>query len=361
MKPENRKNVDFGDNDKQNSFKFNKKHKHYYRKKEKNKTSEQAIAGDFYEQADEADSITNMSATEKTQKKEVCSENLEEYEVVGVRFKQNGKIYYFDPAGLKIKKDFCVIVDTARGMEFGTVIIPNRTVSAKEIVLPLRKVLREATEEDKKHRRMNEDRETEAYNLCLSKIEEHRLEMKLVDVEYTFDNTKLIFYFTAEGRVDFRDLVKDLAAVFKTRIELRQIGIRDEAKLLGGLGACGRPFCCASFLPDFVQVSIKMAKEQNLSLNSSKISGACGRLMCCLRYEHDIYAEEIAKTPKVDTVVETPDGEGIIVETTPLVGKCKVCLNKNPSSVRTYDRDDLVVKELPSKNKRKEEEEHLDS
>ena len=168
--------------------------------------------------------------------------------------------------------------------------------------------------------------------------------MKLVDVEYTFDNSKLLFYFTAEGRVDFRELVKDLASVFRTRIELRQIGIRDEAKLMGGLGVCGRPFCCASFLPDFVQVSIKMAKEQNLSLNSAKISGACGRLMCCLRYEYDTYSEEIAKTPKVDSVVDTPDGEGVVVETSPLAGLCKVSLAKNPASIQLYHRDDLKVK-----------------
>ncbi len=267
-----------------------------------------------------------------------------EYEVVGVRFKQNGKVYYFDPNGLSLQKDVNVIVDTARGIEFGTVLIPNRTVPAKEVVLPLRKAVRVATPEDEKHRLANEEKETEAYNLCLSKIEERRLDMKLVDVEFTFDNSKLLFYFTAEGRVDFRDLVKDLASVFRTRIELRQIGIRDEAKLLGGLGVCGRPFCCASFLPDFVQVSIKMAKEQNLSLNAAKISGACGRLMCCLRYEYDTYCEEIALTPKVDSLVDTPDGEGVVVETSPLAGVCKVSLNKNPASLVLYHRDDLTVK-----------------
>ena len=266
------------------------------------------------------------------------------YEVIGVRFKQNGKVYYFDPAGMTFRRDDHVMVDTSRGIEYGFVSMGNRNVPAREVVLPLRKAIRAATDDDEQRYEANLEKETEAYNLCLSKIEEHRLDMKLVDVEYTFDNSKLLFYFTAEGRVDFRELVKDLASVFRTRIELRQIGIRDEAKLMGGLGVCGRPFCCASFLPDFVQVSIKMAKEQNLSLNSAKISGACGRLMCCLRYEYDTYAEEIAKTPKVDSIVDTPDGEGIVVETSPLAGLCKVSLTKNPSSIQLYNRNDLKVK-----------------
>lgn len=272
------------------------------------------------------------------------TESETSYEVIGVRFKQNGKVYYFDPSGMSFKRDDHVMVDTARGMEYGFVSMGNRNVPAREVVLPLRKAIRAATPEDEQRYEANLEKETEAYNLCLSKIEEHRLDMKLVDVEYTFDNSKLLFYFTAEGRVDFRELVKDLASVFRTRIELRQIGIRDEAKLMGGLGVCGRPFCCASFLPDFVQVSIKMAKEQNLSLNSAKISGACGRLMCCLRYEYDTYSEEIAKTPKVDSIVDTPEGEGIVVETSPLAGLCKVSLTKNPSSIQLYHRDDLKVK-----------------
>ena len=262
------------------------------------------------------------------------------YEVVGVRFKQNGKVYYFDPSGMSFRRDDHVIVDTSRGIEYGFVSMANRDVPACEVVLPLRKAIRAATPDDEQRYEANLEKETEAYNLCLSKIEEHRLDMKLVDVEYTFDNSKLLFYFTAEGRVDFRELVKDLASVFRTRIELRQIGIRDEAKLMGGLGVCGRPFCCASFLPE----SIKMAKEQNLSLNSAKISGACGRLMCCLRYEYDTYSEEIAKTPKVDSVVDTPDGEGVVVETSPLAGLCKVSLAKNPASIQLYHRDDLKVK-----------------
>ncbi len=274
------------------------------------------------------------------------------YEVIGVRFKQNGKVYYFDPVGMAFGRGAHVIVDTARGIEYGFVTMANRVVSSKDIVLPLRKVIRAATEEDEKRHEANLEKEVEAYNLCLSRIEAHRLEMKLVDVEYTFDNTKLLFYFTAEGRVDFRELVKDLASAFRTRIELRQIGIRDEAKLMGGLGVCGRPFCCASFLSDFVQVSIKMAKEQSLSLNSSKISGACGRLMCCLRYEYETYTEEIAKTPKVDTIVATPDGDGVVVEVSPLAGLCKVSLSKNPATVQLYHRDDLKIKGY-AKGKRK--------
>ena len=266
------------------------------------------------------------------------------YEVVGVRFRDNGKVYYFDPNGMTCSQNAHVIVETARGIEFGTVAMPNRQVSGTEIVLPLRKLVRYATEEDTTRHEDNLSKETEAYNLCLSLIESHRLEMKLVDVEYAFDNSKLLFYFTSESRVDFRELVKDLASAFRTRIELRQIGIRDEAKLMGGLGVCGRPFCCKSFLPDFVQVSIKMAKEQNLSLNAAKISGACGRLMCCLRYEYDTYVAESSITPKVDALVATPDGDGVVVESLPLKGLVKVVLDKDVNAVHVYHRDDLTVK-----------------
>lgn len=265
------------------------------------------------------------------------------YEVVGVRFREGGKMYYFEPNGIDCAENMHVIVETARGLEYATVVMPKRTVSGSEVVLPLRKLVRIATDNDERRHEDNRQKEIEAYNMCLSKIEEHRLDMKLVEVEYAFDNSKLLFYFTSEERVDFRDLVKDLASVFRTRIELRQIGIRDEAKLLGGLGTCGRPFCCNSFLPDFVQVSIKMAKEQNLSLNSAKISGACGRLMCCLRYEYDTYLAESAITPKVDAIVETPDGEGVVVESMPLKGIVKVALDKDPSTFRVYRRDDLNV------------------
>lgn len=212
--------------------------------------------------------------------------------VVGVRFKQAGKIYYFDPAGVELAPQDQVIVETARGIEHGTVMVGPKEVDDAEITQPLKRVLRKATAEDIKEVQDNREREKRAFNIGLEKIAAHKLEMKLVDVEYTFDRSKVIFYFTADGRVDFRELVKDLAGVFRTRIELRQIGVRDEAKMLGGLGPCGRPLCCSTFLGEFEPVSIKMAKEQNLSLNPSKISGICGRLMCCLKYESDCYRQQ---------------------------------------------------------------------
>ncbi|MBE6606753.1 MAG: hypothetical protein E7635_06930, partial [Ruminococcaceae bacterium] len=243
-------------------------------------------------------------------------------EIVGVRFKNGGKIYYFAPLGNTYLKNDNVIVETARGLEFGTVHTPNSVVKIKDVVMPLKNVIRLATEEDINHYEQNCEKVKDAVRICNERILVHNLDMKLVEVEYTFDNSKLLFYFTSEGRVDFRELVKDLAGIFKTRIELRQIGIREETKLLGGIGICGRPFCCKTFLNDFAQVSIKMAKEQGLSLNSAKISGACGRLMCCLKYEHETYDEEIRKTPKTDTPVITPDGPGIVCETQPLAGLC---------------------------------------
>jgi len=288
----------------------------------------------------------------------VAPENVE---VIGVRFKKTGKVYYFDPDGMKIEKDSHVIVETVRGIEFGYVSAGNRFVKSYEIVTPLKKVIRIATKEDEKHHEQNLEKEIEAFNVCLSKIEEHKLDMKLVEAEYNFDNSKLIFYFTADGRIDFRELVKDLAAIFRTRIELRQIGIRDEAKMMGGLGICGRPFCCHKILDDFVQVSIKMAKEQNLSLNSSKISGACGRLMCCLRYEYETYAEEIAKTPKVDAIVDTPDGEGTVVEVNPLAGICKVRLKKAAEQPpKAYHRDLLTIKGYAKKSSADQKEKSLE-
>ncbi len=278
-------------------------------------------------------------------------------EIIGVRFKQSGKIYYFDPNGIKAVRDDHVIVETARGIEYGTVAIENRMVDESETVAPLRKTIRIATAEDDAHYRENEIKEAEAFDICNDKIYDHKLDMKLVDVEYTFDNNKLLFYFTADGRIDFRELVKDLAAVFRTRIELRQIGIRDEAKMKGGIGVCGRPFCCCTFLGDFVQVSIKMAKEQNLSLNSAKISGACGRLMCCLRYESDVYEEEIKKTPPLDSVVSTPDGDGVVVEVNPLAGLVRVKSLKNPDvTPKVYLRDQLTVKSYANAKKNSGEE-----
>ncbi|MBE6611275.1 MAG: stage 0 sporulation protein [Ruminococcaceae bacterium] len=268
---------------------------------------------------------------------------LAKYEIVGIRFKAGGKIYYFDPAGEKFKKDDAVIVETARGLEFGFCDIQNRMVTEREVVLPLRPVVRRADRDDIARHEANVAKEKEALAVCAQKILDHKLEMKLIDVEYTFDNSKLLFYFTAEGRVDFRELVKDLAAVFRTRIELRQIGIRDETKLLGGIGICGRPFCCKTFLSDFVQVSIKMAKEQNLSLNSVKISGACGRLMCCLRYEYDTYQEEIRKTPKMDQIVSTEDGNGTVIEVQPLAGLVRVRFAGTDKPPKVFHRDDVKV------------------
>ncbi len=265
-------------------------------------------------------------------------------EVVGVRFRSSGKMYYFDPHGLSIKKGTAVIVETTRGPEFGDVCLGNSMVSATDTVTPLRPVLRIATIEDVARNESNRKKEQDALSICRQKILEHKLEMKLIDVQYAFDGSKLLFYFSAEGRVDFRELVKDLASVFRTRIELRQIGIRDEAKMLGGLGACGRSLCCSTFLPDFAQVSIKMAKDQNLSLNSTKISGVCGRLMCCLRYEEDVYVEEIRKTPANDMLVRTEDGVGVVVGSTPLAGTVRVVLKDSQDSTpKLYHRDSVTV------------------
>lgn len=264
--------------------------------------------------------------------------------VVGVRFKEAGKVYYFDPGDLYIEIDSNVIVETARGIEFGQVVIANREVPDEEIVAPLKKVLRIATEEDKKHAAENHRKESEAFNICLQKIKDHGLDMKLVDVEYTFDNNKVLFYFTAEGRVDFRELVKDLAAVFKTRIELRQIGVRDESKMMGGIGVCGRVLCCKSFLGEFQPVSIKMAKEQGLSLNPTKISGACGRLMCCLKYEQEVYEQLLGKVPKIGAIVETPEGQGVVMEINVLRELVKVKLDKgNETDLETYKLSQIKV------------------
>lgn len=233
--------------------------------------------------------------------------------VIGVRFKKAGKIYYFDPLEYTIEKDSAVIVETARGVEFGQCVVGVREISEKEIFSPLRPVIRVASPEDIKKHIGNRDKEKEAFTVCEKKILDHKLDMKLVDVEYTFDNSKVIFYFTADGRIDFRELVKDLATIFRTRIELRQIGVRDEAKMLGGIGICGRSLCCSTWLGDFNSVSIKMAKEQNLSLNPSKISGICGRLMCCLNYEQEAYEEIRQRMPRSGSYVKTDMGKGYVV------------------------------------------------
>lgn len=271
--------------------------------------------------------------------------------VVGVRFKKAGKVYYFDPDQFNIEAGANVIVETARGIEFGEVVIPMREVADEDIVSPLKKVMRMATEEDIKHASNNSDKEKEAFATCLQKIENHNLDMKLIDVEYTFDNNKILFYFTADGRVDFRELVKDLAAVFKTRIELRQIGVRDESKMMGGIGVCGRVLCCSSYLGEFQPVSIKMAKEQGLSLNPTKISGTCGRLMCCLKYEQDAYEQVIKRAPKPGAIVETPDGQGVVVETYLIKEVVKVKLDMgNETDLLAYKIDDIrVIKDVSSR------------
>ena len=263
--------------------------------------------------------------------------------VIGVRFKKAGKVYYFSPAEVWPRPGEYVIVETTRGVELGEVVTGAREVPDEALVLPLKPVLRKATQADLDQAERNTQREKDAFDLCVKKIALHKLEMKLVDVEYTFDDTKIIFYFTANGRVDFRDLVKDLASVFHMRIELRQIGVRDEAKMLGGLGACGRPICCDTFLADFQPVSIKMAKEQNISLNPTKISGQCGRLMCCLKYEQDYYEETLKKLPRVGKEIMTPDGVGYVTEISVLKEKVKVRIRTGDDDfeVREYGVDDV--------------------
>lgn len=265
-------------------------------------------------------------------------------EIIGVRFKNVGKIYYFDPSGMQLKNGQKVIVETARGVECGEVALENREVDPESLVSPLKSIIRVATDKDLAVCEANRKKEKEAFKICLNKIAKHKLEMKLIDVEYTFDNNKILFYFTADGRVDFRELVKDLASVFRTRIELRQIGVRDESKILGGLGVCGRPFCCSTFLGDFQPVSIKMAKEQSLSLNPSKISGTCGRLMCCLKYEQDVYEKLLRTSPKMGAFVKTPDGNGFVIDLNLLTGTYRVRLKDNPDAApRTFNVKDISV------------------
>ena len=284
----------------------------------------------------------------------------EKVEIVGVNFREAGKIYYFSPESFKLSLGDKVIVETSRGIELGTVKVGNKVVESKDIVSPLKPVTRPATAQDIEQYEKNRAAEDDAIAICQKKVEAHNLGMKLVGAEYTFDKSKLIFYFTCESRVDFRELVRDLASTFRTRIELRQIGIRDEAKMLGGLGVCGRKLCCANFLSDFVQVSIKMAKEQNFSLNSSKVSGACGRLMCCLRYEHEAYEEAIKQTPPNGSVVKTPEGEGVVVETKPLAKEIKVRLNdKDKEALKTFKCSEVKVLSRPGKHKEKDEGEDL--
>ncbi len=255
-------------------------------------------------------------------------------EIVGVRFKKLGKIYFFNPNGFKLDKGRTAIVETARGLELGEVAVSNRLMDDEKIVSPLKKVIRPATKEDEELFEENEKRAQEAFKVCEEKILKHGLDMKLIDVEYTFDSTKLLFYFTADTRIDFRELVKDLAAIYKTRIELRQIGVRDEVKMLGGYGMCGRELCCVNHLADLNPVSIKMAKEQGLSLNPTKISGVCGRLMCCLKHEQEVYEEKLARLPNVGAIVKTPDGEGSVDNVQVLKEIITVRLEKDDTTIK---------------------------
>ena len=264
-------------------------------------------------------------------------------EVIGVRFKKVGKVYYFDPCGIQVKNDAAVIVETARGQEYGEVSMANSQVEDSKIVQPLKKLVRVATDADKKTMEQNLQFEKDAFRICEEKIQKHKLDMKLVSVEYTFDRSKILFYFSADGRVDFRELVKDLAGVFRTRIELRQIGVRDEAKMIGGLGICGRPLCCSAFLESFQPVSINMAKDQGLSLNPTKISGTCGRLMCCLKYENDAYQDLLKQTPPNESLVDTPYGRGTVMDTSLLRGTCRVRMMNSSDAPVTVPCDQCTV------------------
>ena len=279
--------------------------------------------------------------------------------VIGVRFRTAGKVYFFDPAGMEINTGDHVIVETARGIEFGHVVLGSREGDESKVVQPLKSVIRMATAADEETERRNKEKEKEAFGICLEKIKKHNLQMKLIDAEYTFDNNKVLFYFTADGRIDFRELVKDLAAVFKTRIELRQIGVRDETKIMGGIGICGRPLCCHTYLSEFIPVSIKMAKEQNLSLNPTKISGVCGRLMCCLKNEEETYEELNSKLPGIGDYVTTDDGlKGEVHSVSVLrqLVKVVVTVGKDEKEIREYP-----VKRLKFRPKRRKEKVNVDA
>ena len=280
--------------------------------------------------------------------------------IIGVRFKRLGKIYFFDPKWLEVKKGENVVVETAQGEEIAEVVVPNRMIEEEKIVAPLKKVLRLASQRDLKHAEECRKKEKEAFEVCNKKIKEHNLEMTLTDVEYKFDNSKILFYFTADGRVDFRELVKDLAAIYKTRIELRQIGVRDEVKRIGGNGVCGRELCCCSFLSDFETVSIKMAKEQNISLNPSKISGNCGRLMCCLKYEQEVYEEKLQRLPSVGAIVKTPDGKGEVDSIEILKEVVRVQFKDGDiTTYKKYNAKDIsVLEDTKKENENSEEKEY---
>lgn len=280
----------------------------------------------------------------------------ETVDIVGVKFKQGGKMYYFNPQELDVKLGEHVIVETARGIEYGEVVIARRSIAKSSITSPLKNVIRIADKADNMTHEANAKKEKEAFDICIEKIKKHKLDMKLIEVEYTFDGNKILFYFTADGRVDFRELVKDLANVFRTRIELRQIGVRDEAKSMGSIGICGRGLCCSAFLGEFAPVSIKMAKEQGLSLNPTKISGACGRLMCCLKYEQDNYDELLKFTPRVGSIVRTPKGKGVVEDVSLLKGMLRVRVEDGKEKVL----HDFHVSEIKIIKRAKESDENFD-
>lgn len=304
------------------------------------------------ERSDRQERAERGERNERPERAEHCAEQPREkkqsdpnavVEIIGVRFKDVGKVYYFAPGGVSFEQGDKAIVETARGIECGEIVLTNRNVPESTIVSPLKSIIRKATQADEKQLEDKRRQEKEIMQVFGEKIAQHKLDMKPIDVDCTFDGSKILFYFTSDGRVDFRELVKDLASVYRTRIELRQIGVRDEAKMLGGLGICGRPFCCSSFLGEFQPVSIKMAKEQSLSLNPTKISGTCGRLMCCLKYEQNCYEEFLRTTPKVGAYVETAEGRGRVCETNLLTGILKVQLDKNPDAPITVNKTDVKL------------------
>ncbi len=299
--------------------------------------------GEFRRKSETAENYTENVFRPAEIVKETEGEPSARVEIIGIRFADAGKVYYFSPCGVEFKRGDKAVVETARGMECGDVVLPNRDIPESSLVSPLKKIIRKADENDVRTMEQNAVREKEIMRVFTEKIHAHKLDMKPIDVEITFDGSKILFYFTSDGRVDFRELVKDLAAVYRTRIELRQIGVRDEAKMLGGLGICGRPFCCSSFLGDFQPVSIKMAKEQSLSLNPTKISGTCGRLMCCLKYEQNCYEDFLRTTPKVGAYVETPEGRGSVEEVNLLTGILKIKLDKKPDVPLVIKKDEVKV------------------
>ncbi len=320
----------------------------------KNNKAEEAISNEPAEVIDYSKAIPlrDQIYPPKKEKSPITEEEkLGKTEIIGIRFKEAGKIYYFDPNGEEVSFGTPVIVETARGLEYGFTAIGNRFIPTDSIVSPLKKIIRIANREDTERLEANKRLEKQAESVFIEKVAKLGLEMSLVGVEYTFDNTKILFYFAAENRIDFRELVKELASVFRTRIELRQVGVRDEAKMLGGLGVCGRPLCCNTFLGEFAQVSIKMAKDQSLSLNSAKISGTCGRLLCCLRYEDEVYQQEYERTPKVDAIVDTEEGKGVVVETNPLKGVVRVRLDSNKEAPpKAFHRDKVKILGYLKKN-----------